>query len=88
LGWGSISHLRPDQCCIETLRQFRQLTHGPILVSWVPLASSRKKRSFCIYDGYRRWFTGEEISKMAGDAGLAVVDYDDDENWAVLRVAN
>ena len=33
-------------------------------------------------------FTGEEISKMAEDAGLAVVDYDDDENWAVLRAAN
>lgn len=88
LGWGSISHLRSDQCCIETFRQFGRLTHGPILVNWISLAVSKKKRSFTIYDGYRRCFTGDDISEMAEDAGLAVVDFDDDENWAVLRVAN
>ena len=56
LGWGSISHLRSDQCCIETLRQFGRLTHGPILVSWLSLALCRKKRSFTVYDGYSRCF--------------------------------
>jgi hypothetical protein len=86
LGWTSISHLRSDQCCIETLRQFRELTRGPILVNWTS-SLSRKKRSFNICDGYHRYFTAEEISKMAADAGLAVVDYDNNENWAVLRVA-
>ena len=85
LGWGSMSHLRSDQCCIETLRQFRQLTHGPILVSWL---QGKEKRSFDVYIGYRRTFTGGEIRKMAEDAGLAVVHYDDDENWcAVLRAS-
>jgi hypothetical protein len=94
LGWGSISHLRSDQCCIETLRQFRQLTHGPILVSWL---LGRPKTFFDVTIGYRRCFTGEEIRKMAEDAGLEVVatgiytvtgaiHSDNDEDWyAVLR---
>jgi len=85
LGWGSISHLRSDQCCIETLRQFRQLTHGPILVSWL---RGSEKAVFDVYHGYRRHFTCAEIRKIAEDAGLAVVHYDDDEDCcAVLRAA-
>jgi hypothetical protein len=87
LGSGSISHLRSDQCCIETLRQFRQLTNGPILVSWISSALGRTKRFFNVYVGYCRCFTGEEIRQLAEDAGLAVVDYDNDENWAVLRAS-
>jgi hypothetical protein len=87
LGWGSFSHLRSDQSCIETLRQFGRLTDGPILVNWLSLALLRKKQFFTVYVGYNRCFTGEEISKMAEDAGLSVVDYDDDENWAVLCAA-
>ena len=93
LGWASLSHLRSDQCCIETLRQFRQLTHGPILISWVSPALGSNKRYFNVYGGYIRCFTGDEIRKMAKDAGLAVVDlavvdYYDDKNWAVLSTTN
>jgi hypothetical protein len=86
LGWGGISHLRPDQHCIETFRQFRQLIRGPILVSWLP--SGGAKTFFHIREGYMRCFTGAEIRKMAEDAGLDVVHYDDDEYWyAVLRAS-
>jgi hypothetical protein len=88
LGWGSISHLRSDRCCIEALRQFGTLTHGPILVSWVGRGFSGKKMSFNVYRGYCRGFTADEISQMAEDAGLAVVDCGDDGFWAVLRAAN
>jgi hypothetical protein len=87
LGWGSISHLRSDQRCLETLWQFRRLTSGPILVSWIATESGWKKRYFNVYLGYCRCFTGEEIRQMAEEAGLVIVDYDDNENWAVLSAA-
>jgi hypothetical protein len=45
----------------------------------------QEEKFFNVYAGYCRCFTGEDIRKMAEDAGLAVVDYD--ENWAVLRAA-
>ena len=36
IGWASLSHLRSDAACIETLRRFGELTRGPILLSYYP----------------------------------------------------
>ncbi len=37
----SISYLRSDEHCIATLRQFGELTPGPILVSYLPFQGGR-----------------------------------------------
>jgi hypothetical protein len=88
LGFGSISHLRSDQRCIKTLRQFGQLTPGPILVSWQAPFEGRSSQKFDVYLGYVRSFTGMEIRKLAEDAGLEVVHLDDENYWhAVLRAS-
>jgi len=85
LSSGSISHLRSDQQCIETLRRFGQLTHGPILISWFPYSGGPTRR-FRMNVGFFRPFTGGEIHALAKDAGLDVLHLDDEHNWhAVLR---
>jgi hypothetical protein len=48
----------------------------------------REEKNLQVYLGYCRGFTGEEIRKIAENAGLEVVDYSDDGNWAVLRRAS
>jgi hypothetical protein len=85
LGWGSFSHLRSDQHCIAALRQFGDLTHGPILISYRHSHGGPGSR-FHLHLGYFRTFTGAGIHKLAESAGLKVVDLDDEDNfYAVLR---
>jgi hypothetical protein len=88
LGWGSIMHIRSDENCTETLRQFGQLTRGPILVSWQPLFDGGQSRWFDVYTGYSRVFTGPGIRKMAEDAGLKVVHLDDETQWHAVLIAS
>src|SRR5262249_4382439 len=77
LGWGSFSHLRSDEHCIEALRQFGQLTRGPILVSYQPAPTisetAKSAVRFAIGIGYYRTFSGVEIHALANQAGLNVV---------------
>jgi hypothetical protein len=85
LGRGSISHLQSDQDCIATLRQFGELTHGPILVSYLPFYGGPNRR-FGMNLGFYRPFTGAEIRALAEGAGLEVVYLDDEDHWhAVVR---
>src|SRR5262245_57970140 len=86
LGPWSISHLRSDQHCIATLRQFGELTPGPILVSYPPY--SGEKRRFGINAGFYRTFTSADMRALAEGAGLDVLSLDDESrpHWhAVLR---
>jgi hypothetical protein len=87
LGPWSISHLRSDRYCIATLRQFGELTPGPILVSYPPF-SGEPRRRFAMNAGLYRTFTSAEIRALAEGAELDVL-YVDDENslhwYAVLR---
>lgn len=87
LGPWSVSHLRSDEHCIATLRQFGELTSGPILVSYPPF-SGEPKRRFAMNAGLYRTFTSAEIRALAEGAELDVL-YVDDENslhwYAVLR---
>jgi hypothetical protein len=92
MGWASISHLRTDERCIETLRQIGRLTNGPILVSWFPASAARSSAGsesgwFSAHIGYYREFSGAEFRALAERAGLEVVHFDDEGNWpnAVLR---
>jgi hypothetical protein len=85
LGWGSISHLRSDQHCIAALRQFGDLTRGPILLSYFPYSGGPTRR-FRLDTGLYRPFTGADIRALADEAGLEVVHLDDEDHWyAVLR---
>ena len=85
LGWGSISHIRSDEHCIATLRQFECLTRGPILISYFPGFSGPNRR-FTANAGYYRQFKSAEICAFAKDAGLEVVHLDDEGMpHAVLR---
>jgi SAM-dependent methyltransferase len=43
-GWSSFSHLRNDESRLEALRQYRRLTGGPILVSFLALKSEASSR--------------------------------------------
>jgi hypothetical protein len=91
MGWGSLSHLRSDELCIETLRQIGRLTTGPILVSWLPRfagdSSAAAIPQFSMDIGYFRRFSGAEVRALAECAGLEVVHLDDKDNWphAILR---
>jgi len=85
LGWASISHIRSDQHCIATLRQFGNMTRGPILVSYLP-GFGGPNRKFTVHTGYYRQFKGEEIRAFAEVAGLDVVHLDEEGMpHAVLR---
>jgi hypothetical protein len=74
MGWGSLSLLRSEQRCIETLRQFGGLTTGPILVSCI--ASPFARSAFSPTIGYYRGFSGEELQGIAERAGLEVIHLD------------
>ena len=87
LGWGSISHIRSDQYCIATLRQFGHLTRGPILISYLP-GSGGPKHRFRVNMGYYRQFTGAEILALAEGAGLAVVYLDEEDSGMPHAVLN
>jgi hypothetical protein len=85
LGWASLSHLRSDHQCIGTLRQFGELTRGPILVSYFP-SSGGPARRFRVNVGFYRPLTGANIRTLAEHAGLDVLCLDDENHWhAVLR---
>jgi hypothetical protein len=73
LGAWSISHLRSDQHCIATLRQFAELTRGPILVSYHAATEGPTQR-FSLNFGYWRRLTETQISALAEGAGLDVLD--------------
>jgi hypothetical protein len=87
LGPWSISHLRSDRHCIATLRQFGELTPGPILVSYPPFSEGPKCK-FNTNVGFYRTFTSAEMRALAESAGLDVLYLDDESHhhWhAVLR---
>jgi hypothetical protein len=80
LGAWSISHIRSDQHCIATLRQFAELTRGPILVSYYPGEPNHK---FSLNLGFWRRLTCAQMRALAEDAGLDVLLLD--HRHAVLR---
>src|SRR5207253_2539470 len=82
LGWTSISHIRSDQRCVATLRQFGELTRGPILISYCPSLSGAS-RKFFVYMGFCRLFTAAEIYRLAEEAGLVVVYLNDESNLGI-----
>jgi hypothetical protein len=86
LGWGSFSHLRSDEACIETLKQFGSLTHGPILVSYYAAVGDPGAR-FDWAIGYHRKFSSANIQEFAKRAALRIIHFDDADNWphAVLQ---
>jgi hypothetical protein len=87
LGHVSISHLRSDQRCIATLRQFGELTRGPIIVSYMPFFGGPNRR-FRVGEGFYRQITGGEICALARNAGLDVLHLDhEDHFYAVLRAS-
>jgi hypothetical protein len=94
LGWSSFSHLRSDQHCIDTLRQFGQLTRGPILLSYYstpkPQSDAKSRPRFAIGIGYYRTFSGAEIYAFAERAGLSVMELDEKDAWphAVLQASS
>jgi hypothetical protein len=82
---GSISHLRSDQQCVATLRQFGELTHGPILVSYFPFSGGPKRR-FRVNVGFYRPFSEPEFRALIEQAGLDILHLDAQDHWfAVLR---
>jgi hypothetical protein len=88
LGWASFSHLRSDEHCVETLRQFGSLTHGPILVSYYPLAVKEATGArFSYAVGYHRKISGPKFRSLVERASLRIIDFDDHDNWphAVLQ---
>jgi hypothetical protein len=87
LGWTSFSNLRSDAHCIETLKQFGKLTHGPILVSYYPSNRGSSGARFSYALGYYRTFSGPDFRTLAERASLSIIDFDDDDNWpyAVLQ---
>jgi hypothetical protein len=94
LGWGSFSHLRSDVHCIKTLREFGQLTRGPILVSFHSVSmfgpNTKAGGRFAMGIGYYRTFSGAEFPELAKRAGLSIIELNEDEDnypYAVLRVA-
>jgi hypothetical protein len=92
LGWSSFSHLRSDDRCVETLRHFGRLTHGPILVSYFPAtmggSTAEAGARFSMRIGYYRTFSAAEIREFAERAGLEVIELSEEENWphAVLQM--
>jgi hypothetical protein len=94
LGWLSFSHLRSDEHCINTLREFGQLTRGPILVSYycapVMGPDTRVGGWFSMGIGYYRTFSGAEIPELAKRAGLSVIELNEEAPYphAVLQVAS
>jgi hypothetical protein len=86
LGWGSFSHLRSDEQCIETLKQFSGLTRGPILVSYNAAIGDPGPR-FDWAIGYHRKFSSANIQEFAKRAALRILHFDDEDNWphAVLQ---
>jgi hypothetical protein len=79
LGGWSLSYLRSDLHCIATLRQFGELTRGPILVSYHPISGGPDRR-FSVNFGFWRPFTSAKVRALAGDAGLDVLYIDDEDN--------
>jgi hypothetical protein len=87
LGWGSFSNLRSDEHCVETLRQFGNLTQGPILVSFRPSATKDSGVEFSLSTGYYQTFSASKFQALAKRAALTIIDFDDRDNWpyAVLQ---
>jgi hypothetical protein len=87
MGWTSFSHLRSDEHCVDTLRHFGNLTHGPILVSFYPTWTGRSDIHFSQSVGFYRTFSGSEFRALAERAALKVIVIDDQDNWphAVLQ---
>jgi hypothetical protein len=88
LGWTSFSNLRSHQQCVETLRQFGNLTRGPILVSYFPSPVEGSRARFNTNIGYYQAFSGSEFRAIAERAALNIIELDDKgEAWpnAVLR---
>lgn len=88
MGWTSLSYLRTDERCIETLSQIGTLTTGPILVSCYPDHDGRTS-GFSAAIGHYRGFSGGQMRALAERAGLEVVHVDDEDNWphAVVRAS-
>ena len=69
LGWASFSHLRSNESCINTLREFGRLTRGPTLVSFFPASTFGPNTGvggrFGMGIGYYRTFSGGDIAELA-----------------------
>ena len=86
LGWHSFSHLRSDEQCVETLKQFGNLTRGPILVSFSAAIGAPSAR-FDWAIGYHRKFSSANIQEFARRAALRIIHFEDTDNFphAVLQ---
>jgi hypothetical protein len=65
IGWASFSHLRSDDDCVQTLRQFARCTRGPILVSYFPAPSAAGRA--VAGGGLKGW-----LKRRAGRRGVGV----------------
>lgn len=88
LGWASFSHLRSDKQCVETLRQARELTAGPIFISYLSQLAGRSgsesRNEFSIDIGYYRPLSEGRVALLADEAGLRIVEEDHYNGWSVL----
>jgi SAM-dependent methyltransferase len=91
LGWGSFSHLYSRGERAHALRSFADVTHGPVVVSFLAFSGhGGQSEVFSVYIGFYRAITERELRSLADEAGLDVLLLSTDErdtNWphAVLH---
>jgi hypothetical protein len=88
LGLTSFSNLRSNHHRVETLKQFGNLTDGPILVSYYRSQFEGSSPGFSLNLGYYHSFSSTEFRALAEGAALKIIDLEDrPDTWgnAVLR---
>jgi len=82
LGWASFSNLRSDQHRVETLKQFGDLTDGPILVSYFPSSVEGSRAQFSPNLGYYQPFSSTEFRALVERAALNIIYLEDrPDSW-------